>query len=243
MKNKDFFYLQYDKINWENQEKTEINSLVNKFIIKEIILKKKDKSTKIFDIGFGIGSFIKMLYHELIKSYKDIVIEGCEPSIKNYNYFVKKKPTSIRDDTKLKTYNKTFLKIQTEERFDFITAIYVFPHFGFDELEATAKKIYSMLNKEGKFILVVANEKYLKEKLRDKRDLFIEKNTIYLNGKNYEELLHYSDIPKIGKVIDYNREEKFYIDLFEKNKFKLNNKKDLNDGGFICTIFIFEKSN
>ncbi len=241
MRNKNFFYLQYDKINWENQEKTKINSFVNNFTIKEIISKKRDNSIKIFDIGFGIGFFIKMLYHELTKSYGNIVIEGCEPSLKNYDYFVKKKPLSVRKGTKLKAYNKTFLEVQTNERFDFITAIYVFPHFASDELETTAKKIYSMLNEEGKFILVVANEKYLKEKLRDKRDLFIEKNMIYLDGKNYEEVLHYSDIQKIGKVIDYNREERFYIDLFEKNNFKLNDKKDLNDSGFICTVFIFEK--
>ncbi len=50
MKNKNFFYLQYNKINWENQEKTKINSLVNNFIIKEIILKKEDKSIKILDL-------------------------------------------------------------------------------------------------------------------------------------------------------------------------------------------------
>ncbi len=182
-----------------------------------------------------------MLCHKLTKFYGNIIIEGCEPSIKNYDYFVKRKSLSVRDNTKLRMYNKTFLESQTDERFDFITAIYVFPHFAPDELEATAKKIYSMLNEEGKFILVVANERYLKEKLKDKRDLFIEKNTIYLNGKNYEEVLHYSDIPKIGKVIDYNREERFYIDLFEKNKFSLSNKKDLNDSGFICTIFVFKK--
>ena len=75
MKNKEFFYLQYDKINWENQEKTKINSLVNNFIIKEIISKNKGKTIRIFDIGFGIGFFIKMLYSKLTKSYKNIVIE------------------------------------------------------------------------------------------------------------------------------------------------------------------------
>ncbi len=241
MKNKEFFYLQYNKINWENQEKTKINSLINNFIIKEIISKVKDKTIRIFDIGFGIGFFIKMLYAGLTKSHKNIVIDGCEPSLKNYDYFVKKKPLKVENNTKLRTYNKTFLEVQSNEKFDFITAVYVFPHFAFDELEQTVKKIYSMLDNGGKFILVVANEKYLKEKLEDKRDLFIEKNTIYLNGKNYEEILHYSDIPKIGKVIDYNREERFYIDLFDKNGFKLNNKKDLDDNGFICTVFVFEK--
>ena len=241
MKNKKFFYLQYDKINWENQEKTKINFLVNNFIIKEIISKNKGKTIRIFDIGFGIGFFIKMLYSELTKSYKNIVIEGCEPSLKNFNHFVKKKPLKVGNNIKLITHNKTFLEVQSDEKFDFVTAIYVFPYFTFDELEQTVKKIYSMLDKDGKLILVVANEKYLKEKLEDKRDLFIEKSAIYLNGRNYYEILHYSDIPKIGKVIDYNREERFYIDLFEKNGFKLNNKKDLDDNGFICTIFVFEK--
>jgi len=41
MKNKEFFYQQYDKIRWENQEKTKINSFIYDFIIQNIILKKK----------------------------------------------------------------------------------------------------------------------------------------------------------------------------------------------------------
>ena len=65
---------------------------------------------------------------------------------------------------------------------------------------------------------------------------------IEFDGKNYKEILHYSDIPEIGKVIDYNREERFYIDLFEKNSFRLIKKENLGDSGFICTIFIFERS-
>ena len=82
------------------------------------------------------------------KSYKNITIEGCEPSLKNYNYFVKKKPLKIENNTKLRTYNKTFLEAQTDDNFDFITAIYVFPHFTFDELEQTVKKISETLRKK-----------------------------------------------------------------------------------------------
>jgi hypothetical protein len=48
MKNKEFFYLQYDKLKWKNQEKTKINSFVNDYIIKNIILKKKSSDVKIF---------------------------------------------------------------------------------------------------------------------------------------------------------------------------------------------------
>ncbi len=99
-----------------------------------------------------------------------------------------------------------------------------------------------MLKENGKFILVVANEKYLKEKLKTKKDLFIEKSIVCLDGKNYEEILHYSEIPTIGNLIDYNREEQFYIDLFHKNNFRLKRKKKLRDSGFVCTIFVFHKN-
>ena len=63
----------------------------------------------------------------------------------------------------------------------------------------------------------------------------------YLNGKNYKEIIHYSDIPEIGKLIDYNREDRFYIDLFKKHKFKLTSKRELNDSGFIANVFVFQK--
>ena len=241
MKNKKFFYLQYDKINWENQEKTKINSFVNDYIIDKIILKKKGEKIKVFDIGFGIGFFMRMLYPKLTKHYKDIILEGCDPSDKNYKYFIKNKPLIIKKDTKSKIYNQTFQEVQTKEKFDFITAIYVFPHFSSDDFKKIAKKINHLLEKKGQFILVVANEKYLEKKLKTKKDLFIEENLVNFNGREYKEVLHYSDIPQIGKVIDYNRKEKFYIDLFELTKFKLINKKELNDNGFFCTIFVFEK--
>lgn len=239
MKNKDFFYLQYDKINWQNQEKTKINSFVNNFIIQNIIAKKKGDEIKIFDVGFGIGFFLQMLQKNLSKSFKNITLEGCEPSYKNYKYF--KSESFNLKKIELRTFNKTFLQPNTDTKFDFLTAIYVFPHFASDELNDIVKKINSMLNNEGKFILVVANEKYLEEKLKSKRDFFIEKNTLEFNGKKYKEVLHYSEIPQIGTIIDYNREEKFYLDLFKKNSFDLESKKDLDDNGFICTIFVFSK--
>jgi len=231
MKNKRFFYQQYDKINWQNQEKTKINSFIYNFIIQNIILKKKGPHIKIFDIGFGIGFFMKMLYPHLIKNYRDITLEGCEPSDKNYKYF-KSKSLKVRKDVILKTHNKTFLNTKTKEKFDFITAIYVFPHFSPDDLEKTTNKIYSMVKEDGKFVLIVSNEHYLKEKLKTKKDLFIEKNTIRLGDRSYEEILHYSDIPKIGKLIDYYREERFYSDLFKKYDLKLCKKIDFHDSVF-----------
>ena len=79
------------------------------------------------------------------------------------------------------------------------------------------------------------------EKLKSKKDLFIERNTLEFDNKKYKEVLHYSEIPQIGTIIDYNREEKFYLDLFKKHGFDLDSKKDLDDNGFICTIFVFSK--
>lgn len=240
MKNKNFFYLQYDKINWQNQEKTKINAFVNKYIIDKIISKKNSSNIKIFDIGFGIGFFIKMLYHELSNTQKGLTIAGCEPSEKNYQFFIEKH-LKVKKETKIQTTNKTFLNTRTNQKFDFITAIYVFPHFVQNELNKTAKRINSMLKQNGQFILVVANEKYIEKKLKSMKDLFIERNNIKYSNKDYKEILHYSDIPKIGKIIDYNREENFYLDLFKNNGFKLFSKKDLADNDFICTIFVFQK--
>jgi len=240
MKNKSFFYQQYDKINWENQEKTKINSFIYHTLTKKIISKQKGTDIKIFDIGLGIGFFLKILAKGLKKSYKNILLEGCEPSNKNYKYLIKNLPKTGKN-IKIRTYDKPFQDIQTSEKFDFITIIYTFTHFLFKEIEDVVKKIHSMLNKQGKFILVVANEKYLAEKLKTKKDLFIEKNMINWNGKTYKEFLYYSEIPEIGKIIDYDREEQFYLDLFKKNKFKLIQKRDINDSGFIATIFVFEK--
>ena len=170
----------------------------------------------------------------LSPSFKDITLEGCEPSQKNYKYFETK-------ELKHKTFNKPFLQTETDTKFDFLTAIYVFPHFESDELDNVTKKINSMLNDDGKFILVVANEKYIEKKLQEKKDLFIERNNIEFNGEKYEEVLHYSEIPEIGTIIDYNREEKLYIDLFQANNFNLDSKEELDDNGFICTIFVFSK--
>jgi len=240
MKNKDFFYQQYDKINWENQEKTKINSFIYQFIIQQIFLKKKSPIIKIFDIGFGVGFFLKMLAGSLNTQYKQVVLEGCEPSEKNYNHLMRN-PQKLNKGVSIETYNKTFIETQINKKFDFITSIYTFTAFVFEELVQSAKKINSLLEKNGKFILVVANEKYLEEKLKSKKDLSIESDSVIFKNKRYKEILHYSEIPQIGKVIDYNREEKFYIDLFEAEGFKLAKKENLNDNGFICTIFSFDK--
>jgi len=236
MKNKDFFYLQYDKINWPNQEKTKINSLVNNYIIDEIIRNNTKEEIKLFDIWFGIWFFIRMIQEKVEKNWRKIKIEWCEPSEKNYKYF-----QSQKWNGNIKIYNSTFLKTDNQNKFDFLTAIYVFPHFIQEELEETIMKINSMLEKNGQFILVVANEKYIENKLESMRDLFIEKIFIELDWKKYKEVLHYSDIPEIWKVIDYNREESLYLDLFTKHWFDLYKKDNLDDNWFICTVFIFEK--
>ena len=239
MRDKSFLYLQYNKIEWKNQDNTKINSAVDKQII-EIILKRESKKIKVFDIGFGTGFFIESLSEVLTKKYKDITIEGCEPSKRSYENFAKR-GLSYKN-IKLITYNTTFQELETKEKFDFITANYVFPHFIHEELDSIIKKIHSMLEDSGRFILVVAEESYIKEKLAKNKELLIEENIILLNNKKYKEFLHYSEIPEIGKVIDYNREEEYYLHLFNKNKFELEQKTNLDDNRFIGTIFVFKKN-
>ena len=235
-KNRDFFFLQYNKINWKNQEETKINYFINNYIIEEILLKDSKNNLSIFDIGFGVGYFMKMVLSGFQKFKKAINIKGCEPSKINFDYFDKNKPAEIS-----KIYNSGFLETVINEKFDYVTSIYVFPHFILEDLELVVKKIKDMLNDGGKFILVLADEEYLKDKLSSQKDLFIESGQFEWNNKTYEQVLHYTDIPKIGKIIDYNRSEQYYIDLFNFFGMKLDKKENLNDNGFLCSLFIFSK--
>ncbi len=180
-----------------------------------------------------------MLCAALVNQYKKIVIEATEPSKLNYSYYLTKVSKETKISSSVRAFDRRFLDVETPVKFDFITAIYVFPYFLFNELGAVVNKINSMLKTTGYFILVVANEKYLEEKLASKKDLFIESGEVEFDGKNYKEVLHYSDIPEIGKVIDYNREDAFYEALFTSKSFSLKTKEKINDNGFICTLFIF----
>ncbi len=233
MKNRNFFFQQYNKINWVNQDKTHLNVAVNKFILDEIISNKK-APFKLFDIGSGIGFFIRMLK----KRYgDDVFITGCEPSKKSLDYFSK----SDISKNNVKIYPDTFQDLKISEKFDFVTAIYVFPHFIEADLSNVAQKISAMLNENGKLIMVVSSEEYLRNKLETQKDLFIEKNVIDFKGKEYKEYLHYVEIPDMGTVIDYDREEDYYKDLLEDNGLKLVKKDKINSDEYVCTIFTFEK--
>ncbi len=234
MKNPDFFFQQYDKINWVNQENTHLNLSVNQSIIDNI-LSKKETPFSLFDIGSGIGFFIGMIKD---KYGEGAHIEGCEPSKKSYDYFTNK--SSFNKENVI-IYPETLQNLKIDKKFDFITAIYVFPHFVEADLVAVTQKITSMLNENGQLIIVVSNEEYLRNKLETKRDLFIEKNDIEFKGKEYKEYLHYVEIPGMGTVIDYDREEDYYKDLLEDNGLKLVKKDKLSSDEYICTVFTFEK--
>jgi len=231
MKNKEFFYRQYDKINWEKQEKTKLNYNIFDYIIKNLINKDKSRQIKLFDIGFGMGALFNQLKLQ-VKS-KDLILSGCEPSKRNYGLFLKEKVKNVI------TYNKSFLKCKTNKKYNFITAIYVFPHFVFEDLTKIAKKIHTMLLQKGLFILVVASDKYIKKKLKNEKKLFKEVYKIKYNNKTYTEYLHYSGISYIGGVLNLNRDNRLYLDIFKNNGFKLLKQENIDNDA--STIFVWEK--
>jgi len=233
-------YLQYNLLNWPVQSQSRLNFYVHQFIIDKVIYAQQRSKTKVFDIGFGIGMLFKMLCDHLDGEI-ELRMEGCEPSGKNYRYFTNNPPKLCRG-AEIKTHNNSFLDTQTDQKFNYITGIYVFPHFLQKDLETAVRKIYGMLEQTGQFILVVANEDFLKEKLRSTKDLIIERIFFEYHGEKYEEILHYSDIPEIGRILDYNREENYYLHLFRNNGFELVEKNILEDNGFICTVFVFLKN-
>jgi len=241
LSDKVFLYQQYNELDWPQQEKTNMNGFINAFIIDQIIFAKQTLKIKIFDIGFGIGAFIRMMI-EKTKENTELFIEGCEPSEKNYHYF-SNTALPLRTGIRLKTHPDTFLETQTEEKFDFITAIYVFPHIPAEDMKGTMKKIHSMLVTDGQFIMVVVNEQYLKEQLKSNTEVFtfLKKTEISCNGKTYPEYVHYTDLPGIGRILDYSREENYYIDLFRKNGLCLVQKNELEDSGYVCSVLVFRK--
>jgi 2-polyprenyl-3-methyl-5-hydroxy-6-metoxy-1,4-benzoquinol methylase len=240
MASPDHSFKQYNSlINWPNQENTSINIMLNEFIIKQVICKKRGRALSLYDIGFGIGVLFRMLETGLPKRFKTIHFEGCEPSQKNYSHFAAR--PFKRESIHIETDEKPFLETTAKRKFDFVTAIYVFPHFGSDELDEVAVKTWSMLKKSGRFIMAVTNEQYLEEKLANHPEQLIEARAFVHGGIAYKEILHYSDIPKIGLIVDCNREERFYPELFARHGFKLDSRTVLNDMGFVCSLFVFSK--
>lgn len=240
MYKKDFSHQQYEHLDWKEQEKTKLNSILNQYVIEKILLRKKDPNISIFDIGFGIGLFLQQLNETLPAHYQHIQLEGCEPSTKNFNYFVAKGLVP-KEQVALKVFKESFNTVDTEILFDFLTASYVFPHFSFTELIETASKMYNMLLEKGKLVVVVANETYLREKLQTRSGLLIEESSQLYRGIAYKEIMHYSEIPGIGTIVDLNREEAFYLHLFQDVGFELILKDTLDDNGFICTVLVFQK--
>lgn len=241
MQRNDFFYLQYNDLNWSHQAQSDMNGFINDFIIDEVILADDNLPLKVFDIGFGIGAFIRRLVLKTNQT-SGLLIEGCEPSNKNYNQF-NAAPLQVRSGVTLKTHNTVFLDVDTPNRFDLITAIYVFPHIPFEELEPTVEKIHAMLEPGGRFVMVVVNEGYLKSNLDSGNGVYtlVHQVEIELGGTTYTEYLHYTDLPGVGRILDYNRESEFYRRLFDKKGLQLVLERDLDDSGYTCTSFVFRK--
>lgn len=239
MKERNIFYSQYDNIDWINQEKTKINSVVHDYIISKIFDNIRKDDVRIFDIGFGIGLFLEKLSERLAGCFDKIIIDGCEPSSRNYRYYKSRK---IRNKSNINnTFNKTFLETSIDRKYDCVTAVYVFPNIVRDELEKTADKIYSILDNGGFFFLVTASEEYMKSVLDMCSNLIVSKERFEFDGSFYNEILHYTDIPEIGRILDLKRAEKFYQKLFIRCGLDLVLKKYLYDSGFIGTVHMFRK--
>ena len=231
---------QYNEIDWRNQEKTGINSLVNDQIIDYIVKREIGSSISLFDIGFGVGFFLKRFSERVRDKYKSVYIEGCEPAKKSYEHLLKNPIKGVE----FKIYPDLFLETKVSTKFDIVTAIYVLPAIVFNDLEATVRKINSLLKPGGRFVCVITSEVSFKSDQKNDKDLFnlIEKQTRVFKGKSYTELFHKSFLPGIGYVYDYNRDQVLYEDMFTKNGFILEKKEDVHDGYFMNALLIFQKS-
>ncbi len=215
-----------------------MNSFVYDYIISNIFLKYNDNAISLFDVGFGIGLFLRMFLEKASKKYARVYLEGCEPSKTSFEYFINESGKEMN----MVAHHETIADVKTLSKFDVITAVYVMPAVLFEDIEHFAKKVYLMLNKGGRFYCVIAAEKSYKDS-KNNKDLFtiLEKNNREYKGKHYTEFLHKSLLPGIGYVFDYNRDEDLYADIFSQNGFWVEEKKEIDDGYFLNTLFIFKK--
>ncbi len=242
MKNNDFLFSQYEEeVDWFKQEEANINAGINKYIIDEIVARKKSDSINLFDMGFGIGFFIEMFYERARDIYNNINIEGCEPSEKSFSEF-KKEKIKLKDDHCLNLQNSFFLDLKEEGgRFDVLTSVYVFNCLKFGELEENFNKISSMLKRKGLFFLVVSSDNCFLERVKKDQDLIIKEREIEFQGNKYREITHYTDLEGLGRIVDCNRETDLYIDMAKKKGLFLIEKQEVFDNNLISSVLIFEK--
>jgi ubiquinone/menaquinone biosynthesis C-methylase UbiE len=241
MKNDNFLSFQYEELDWFKQEEAKINVNINRYIIEEIILRKKSKSINLFDMGFGVGFFIKMFYKKVQDIYDRIIIEGCEPSEKSFSKF-KKSEVEIKNGHYLNLNKSFFLDLKIEDdKFDVLTSIYIFNCLKFGELEKTFEKIANILKSGGLFFLVVSSDNCFLERVRKDKSLIIKKDILEFGGSKYKEITHYTDLEGLGRIVDCNRETSLYIDLAKKYNLSLLEKKEVFDNDLISSVLIFEK--
>jgi cyclopropane fatty-acyl-phospholipid synthase-like methyltransferase len=242
MKNDDFLFSQYEKeVDWSKQEEADINANINKYIIDEIVARKKSDSINLFDMGFGVGFFIEMFYERARDIYNNIKIEGCEPSEKSFSEF-KKEKIRLKDDHCLNLQNSFFLESKDEgDSFDVLTSIYVFNCLKFRELLDNFKKISSMLKKKGLFFLVVSSDDCFLERVKKDQDLIVKEREVEFQEKKYREITHYTDLEGLGRIVDCNRKAGLYVDMAKKCGLSLIEKQEVFDNNLISNVLIFEK--
>lgn len=232
-------YEQYNAIEWKNQITTRLNEPVNMFIIEKYLTISDKDELRIFDIGFGVGFLFTMVTEKLSSVYNKIYLDGCEPASKSFQYFTEHTPRY--ENVEFGVVNSPFLTFDTNNAYDVITAVFVLPHIDIHDLVLVASKISTMLNAEGKCIIVIANELQWKQRVHQHEYELLDLEEVELFGRKYKQVLNKTSLPQIGVVTDYNRDEKLYIDMFENQGLILKARTDLEDQGFISTVLVFQR--
>jgi 2-polyprenyl-3-methyl-5-hydroxy-6-metoxy-1,4-benzoquinol methylase len=126
----------------------------NKFDILSDYFKndRELKSKKILDLGTGSGNF-ELLFHDKFKKivgadYNDEALDFLKSKLTERE--VKNVDLKMADFTKLE--GSIF-----EDKFDYIIMIDVIEHFKTTEAEKLLPKLYNLLNKEGKVLIITPN--------------------------------------------------------------------------------------
>jgi 2-polyprenyl-3-methyl-5-hydroxy-6-metoxy-1,4-benzoquinol methylase len=116
---------------------------------------KKDKQLnfkKILDLGTGSGNF-ELLFHDKFKK-----IVGADYNDEALDFLKSMLHEKSINNVELKIVDLTNLEESIfEDKFDYIIMIDVIEHFKISEAEKLLPKLYNLLNKDGKVIIITPN--------------------------------------------------------------------------------------
>jgi cyclopropane fatty-acyl-phospholipid synthase-like methyltransferase len=189
---------QYDSqlIDWKKTglKDSPIRKFIQYYLTPELDIKNK----RILDIGCGMGPMMSLFEENNVKE-----VVGIDPSKNNIKFAKELYPQNLFIESTLENY-------VSDKKFDAALAVMVFEHI--KDIETAFKKVFSLLNDNGFFYLVIGDKDYF-TKPRFGYELNVQKvddNTFVTKTKR-----------DYGVIYDILRSTVIYFEAIKKAGFKI----------------------